>query len=178
MALPSTLYRFSVQLSDVTRGLYETIEMRLAMHPSESLPYLLTRGLAYCLNFQEGIEFTQGVAATDEPALRVKDLTGTILLWIEVGNPSARRLHKAAKAAKAVRVYTYRDPEILKTELAGQEIYKRDSIELFSMEPKFLNGIATALARDNKWEVLRDEDELSVNVGDKTFTGALTRHPL
>ena len=97
MAQPSTLFRFQIKLSDVDRGIYESLEVRVAMHPSESVPYLLTRVIAYALNYQEGLKLTQGIGNPDDPALEVKDLTGAITVWIEVGNPSARRLHKAAK---------------------------------------------------------------------------------
>ncbi len=173
MALPSTLLRFHIQLSDVTRGFYETFEMRLAMHPSESVPYLVTRAIAYSLNFQEGIEFTQGISAPDDPAIWVKDPTGVILTWIDIGNPSARRLHKASKAAKSVRVYTYRDPDILQKEVAGEEIHRKKEIEVFVLEPKFLNTLGEVLTRDNHWDLLRDEEELTVTVGDRTFTGSL-----
>src|SRR5580658_8592368 len=107
MALNSTMVRFVIKLSDVDRAVYETIELRVPMHPSEAPPFLLTRVLAYCLNFQEGLEFSQGISTPDEPALRVRDLTGVLKLWIDIGNPSAKRLHKASKAAPTVRVYTY-----------------------------------------------------------------------
>lgn len=174
MALPSTLFRFKVNLSDVTRGLYETLEFRVAMHPSEAPPFLLTRILAYCLNFQRGIEFTQGIANPDDPAVWVKDPTGLILLWIDIGNPSARRLHKAAKAAAEVQVFTYRDPEILLKEAEGQEIHKRDSIKIYAVSPKFLDKVTPHLARDNQWDLLRDEDELSLTIGETAFTSTLT----
>jgi len=113
MALNSTMYRFKIKLSDIDKGLYETLELRVPLHPSESPPFFLSRILAYCLNFQEGIELSQGISTPDEPALHIKDLTGALKLWIDVGNPSAKRLHKASKSAEKVRVYTYRDPAIL-----------------------------------------------------------------
>ncbi len=178
MALQSTLFRFRIQLSDVTRGVYEKVELRVAMHPSESPPFLVTRVIAYCLNLQEGIEFSQGIATPDDPALWVKDPTGTILTWIDIGNPSARRLHKASKAAKNVRVYTYRDIDILKKEVEGQDVYQKKLIEVFSLEMKFLNKLGETLSRDNPWDVLRDEDELSVTTGTSTFTSSLISHQL
>ncbi len=175
MALSSTVYRFKIQLSDVPRGIYKPIELRVAMHPSESSPYLLTRVIAYCLNCQEGLEFSQGIAATDEPALWVKDLTGRLTLWIEVGNPTARRLHKASKTAQKVRIYTYRDPAILLKDMQ-EEIYKKDEIEIFAIPPSFLKELGETLDRDNDWELLYNEGELSVQVGEKSAVGELTRH--
>lgn len=162
MAQPSILHRFRLKLSDVDRGLYETLELRIARHPSEGDAYLLTRVLAYCLNYQDGIEVTGGICATEEPALWVKDLTGLVLVWIEVGNPSARKLHKAAKVSKSVRVYTYRDPAILVTELSAEVIHRRQELEIFAVPPKALSDLATELARENDWEVLHTEGEVTV----------------
>lgn len=178
MGSPSTLYRFQIQLSDVDRGLYETFELRLAMHPSESLPYLLTRVIAYALNYQEGLKLTQGLADPDVPALEVRDLTGLIQMWIEVGTPSARRLHKASKASKSVRVYTYRDPELLLKEAKGETIHRAEHIEIFSLTPAFLNRLAETLDRDNEWELLRDDGELSVTVKETIVSGELKSHSL
>ena len=178
MALPSTLYRFHIQLSDVDRGLYQPLELRIAMHPSEALGFLLTRVIAYSLNVQDGIALTQGIGDPDEPAIRVTDLTGITRLWIDVGNPSAKRLHKAAKVSKNVRIYTYRDPQILKGELQGQEVYRKESIELFAVAPHFLQELATTLERDNHWQLLHTEGELAITVRDKTIHGEIIRHPL
>ena len=96
MALSSTVYNFDVTLSDVDRGVYETLAIRAACHPSETIEYLLTRVLAYCLEYTEGITFSKGLAEPDEPAVLVRDLTGRITGWIEVGAPDADRLHKAS----------------------------------------------------------------------------------
>ena len=76
MALSSTMYNVAVDLSDVDRGVYETLDLRLAKHPSESPEYLATRLLAYCLESTDGIEFTAGLSNGDEPAILVRDLTG------------------------------------------------------------------------------------------------------
>lgn len=178
MASPSTMYRFKVALSDVDRGLYETFELRLAMHPSESVPYLLTRVIAYALNLQEGLKLTQGIGNPDDPALEVRDLTGAIQVWIEVGSPSARRLHKAAKASKSVRVYTYRDPDILVKESGTEPIHKVETIEAFSLAPAFLSQVGETLERDNAWQLLHTEGELTLTVGGKSFHGELRRHTL
>src|SRR5688500_9534408 len=110
VALTATIYTFDIQLAHVDRGVYETLALRAARHPSETEEYLLTRVLAYCLEYAEGIAFSKGLAEPDEPALAVRDLTGALRVWIDVGAPDAARLHKASKAAPRVAVYTHRDP--------------------------------------------------------------------
>lgn len=174
MAQPSTLHRFRLKLSDVDRGLYETLELRIARHPSEGDAYLLSRVIAYCLNYQEGIEVTGGICATEEPALWVKDLTGIVLLWIEIGNPSARKLHKASKASRAVRVYTYRDPAILLTELGKEAIHRREMLQIFPISPKALQELASVLSRDNDWELLHTEGEVTVTALGKSVSFEVT----
>ena len=99
MALAATVYRFQIELSDVDRGVYESLDLRVARHPSESMTYLLARVIAYALLFAEGIAFGKGLSTTEEPALWIKDLQGSLRAWVEVGTPSADRLHKASKAS-------------------------------------------------------------------------------
>jgi uncharacterized protein YaeQ len=76
MALSSTMYVFTVRLADADRGVYETLSLRVAQHPSEAAEYLITRVLAYCLEYAEGIGFSKGLSDPDEPTIAVKDLTG------------------------------------------------------------------------------------------------------
>ena len=84
MALTATIYRVSVELAHIDRGVYETLDLRLARHPSETLDYMATRLLAYSLEYTEGIVLTDGVSSTaDEPAIVVRDLTGKLTAWIE-----------------------------------------------------------------------------------------------
>src|SRR5215831_5091160 len=109
MALTATIYNFDIQLSDVDRGVYETLSLRVARHPSETEEYLVTRVLAYCLEHADGISFGKGLAEPDEPAITVRDMTGDLCVWVDIGSPDAERLHRASKASPRVAVYTYKD---------------------------------------------------------------------
>jgi len=102
VALNATLYNFEVDLSDTDRHVYETLSIRVARHPSESEEYLVARLLAYLLEYADGIEFSRGVSDADEPAIVIRDLTGTLTTWVDIGTPDAARLHKASKAARRV----------------------------------------------------------------------------
>src|SRR5918999_2002196 len=123
MALGATIYNFDIELADTDRNVYESLALRVARHPSESEEYLVARLLAYLLEYTEGIEFSRGVSDPDEPAIVVRDLTGAISTWIEVGTPDAARLHKASKAARRVAVYTHKDPAQFLKQLAGEKIH-------------------------------------------------------
>ena len=172
------MFRFKIKLSDVDRGVYETLELRVAKHPSESDLFLLTRVIAYALNVQDGIEFTDGIGSPDEPAICVKDLTGVIKVWIDIGNPSPRRIHKASKTAETVRIYGHRDPKIFLDEIKDDEIYHRERIELFTLPSVFLKALAETVSRDNAWELLYNEGELSITVNSATVNGEISAQRL
>lgn len=178
MASPSTLYRFRIALSDVDRNVYDSLDLRVAKHPSESESYLLTRVLAFALNSASGLEFTQGLCVPDEPAIRLPDGNGGMGLWIDIGNPAARRLHKAAKAARHVRVYTYKDPENLKRDALGEQIHRASEIEIFALSSTFLSELGGILARDNTWSLIHNEGELVVTTGEISVMGTLAAHRL
>src|SRR5687768_8248621 len=121
MTLTATIYNLQTELADIDRRVYKTLGLRLARQPSETLEYMLTRFLAYCLEYTEGIEFTEGVAAGDQPAVLVRDLTGRITSWVEVGMPDAQRLHRGSKLAGRAAVYTHRNIVQVLAELTGKQ---------------------------------------------------------
>lgn len=178
MALTSTLYRFKVSVSDVDRGFYDTLDLRVAMHPSETEAFMLTRVLAFALNVEEGLEFMAGLSTPDEPAIRRLGEHGKIAKWIDIGNPSVRRIHKASKASDSVRIYTYKDPENIKREAQGEAIHRAERIEIFSLEQRFLDKLASILERDNTWTLIHNEGELLVTAGEENFMCSLVRHSL
>lgn len=178
MALTSTIIRFKIDLSDVDRGVYETLELRVAQHPSENAIFLITRVIAYALNVQPGIEFSQGISSPDDAAIYVKDLTGKILKWIDIGQPSPRRLHKASKASESVCIYTYRDPKILLAEMKNEKLHRPERVFLFSLRPDFLKGLENVLERDNRWQLLHTQGELSITAKGKAFPSEVTMHSL
>lgn len=173
MALPATLYNFDIQLADADRGVYETLALRAACHPSESPEHLFARILAYCLEFTEGIRFGKGVSEPDEPAIAVRDLTGTIRAWIEVGSPDAARLHKAGKAAPRVAVYTFKDPASLVRRLAGERIHRAEALELYGLDRALLAGLVARLERRMKFDLAVTGRHLYVTIGGETLEGAV-----
>lgn len=170
------MYRFEIELSDVDRGVYQQLELRVAQHPSEAQRYMLARVIAYCLSWEEGIAFTRGLAVADEPAIWVKDLQGTTQAWIEIGNPSADRLHKASKAVARVSVFCHGDVEALKKAVRAQRVHRADAIELHALDAAFLDQLAATLERSNTWTLTRSEGELYVSAKGTTFTTRLEPH--
>jgi uncharacterized protein YaeQ len=176
MALSATIHHFHVTLSDVDRNVYEVLDLRVARHPSESARYLTTRTLGYCLSYQEGIAFSKGgLSSADEPPIEVRDPTGIFLAWIDVGFPSAERLHKASKAARRVVLYTYVDAGQLQREASTRAIHKAGDIEVWRLEPSFLEAVEKTLGRTTTLELARTDGQLYVTVDDRVIEGKIER---
>ncbi|MCU0619092.1 MAG: YaeQ family protein [Gemmatimonadaceae bacterium] len=176
MALSSTLFTVDVTLSDVDRSVYESFVIKAACHPSESAEYLVTRLLAYCLEYTDGIAFSKGgVSDPDDPPLVVRDLTGAWVSWIEIGAPDAARLHKASKASPRVAVYTHREPRTVLRAWEGARIHRAEAIEVHAVDRDLIDALAARLDRRTTWAVTVTERELWVTIGDETLTGAVTR---
>ncbi|NLY35547.1 MAG: YaeQ family protein [Alcaligenaceae bacterium] len=109
MALGATIYKAEINIADNDRAYYGSHAVTVARHPSETEERLMIRILAYALyeNGDERLTFTRGLSEVDEPDLWRKDLTGTILQWIETGLPDDRRLLKACGRAGQVIVLAY-----------------------------------------------------------------------
>jgi len=175
MALTSTMYALQVALANVDRGVYESLEFRMAMHPSESPEYFVARLLAYCLEYSEGIAFSRGISDPDEPPLSVRDLTGSLKVWIELGAPDAARLHKASKAAPRVVIYTHRDPAQLWRQWEGEKIHRAEQIELYVIERELIDAIADKLDRRMKVELSVTDGTIFVNMAGSTLSGTVQK---
>lgn len=178
MTLTSTIYKATIDLSDVDRGVYESLELQLAMHPSESPAYLATPLLAYCLEHTEGIEFTSGLSNGDEPAIVVRDLTGRITAWIEVGAPDAERLHRASKLAPRVAVYTHRELRNLLGQLEGKRIQRAAEIPIYSFGKGFVDDLAERLQRRMRLSLSVTERHLYLDVDGTSLSTVVEEHRL
>jgi len=178
MAAGAIMHTFTVNLADVDRGVYDELALRVARHPSETEAYMLTRVLAYCLEFEEGIAFSEGISSTEEPAVLVRDLTGRITAWIEVGAPDASRLHFGSKLADRTTVYTHRDPAKLLPQWAGKKIHRAADITLHSFDPGFIDDAVPALDRRNTMTVSVTERQLYLDLNGTSLSSALHDQPI
>jgi uncharacterized protein YaeQ len=178
VALGATMYVFEIRLADADRGVYETLKIRAARHPSETAEYLLTRLLAYCLEYTEGIAFSKGLSDPDEPAISVRDLTGALQAWIEVGAPDADRLHKAAKAAPRVTLYVHRDVDLLLARLAGERIHRAGALRIFAVDRELLAALVERLDRRMEFDLAVSDRTLYISLGEETLTGVVDERRL
>ena len=178
MATGSTMHTFDVQLADMDRGVYDDFSLRVARHPSETDAYMLTRILALGLEYTEGIVFGDGISSTDEPAVVVRDLTGQITAWIEVGAPDAERLHYGSRLAERTVVYTHRDPAKVIAPWAGKKIHRSDAIRVYSFDPGFIDAAVPLIARRNTITLTVTEQVLFLDLNGTSSTTAIHEHEL
>lgn len=172
------MYTFDVQLADTDRGVYEDYSLRVAQHPSETDAYMLTRLLAYGLEHAEGIAFGGTVSSTEEPAVLVRDLTGLITAWIEVGAPDADRLHYGSRLAERTVVYTHRDPAKVMAPWADKRIHRSSEIRVYSFDQGFIDSAVPLLDRRNTMTMTVTEGTLYLDLNGTTLTTGVHEHEL
>ncbi len=169
------LRKFALNISDVTRNVYADVEVRIAQHPSETLRSLTLRMLARSLEHDDGLQFSAGVSDGDNPALALRDLTGKLTGWIDVGLPSPERMHKATKQAARVAVYGSHRLQELVDQLRDEKIFRAAEIDAVFFEPGFLDELAATLDRNNTWSVSRNDDDVYVEANGVSVATAI-RH--
>jgi len=177
MAQTATLYSFDVELAHVDRGVYASLAFRVAQHPSETDDALLTRVLAYCLEYTDGIQFSSlGLSEPDDPPVCIRDDTGAVRVWIDIGVPDAARLHKASKAAARVVVYTHKDPARLIRLLEGERIHRREALEIYAVDRSFLAAWVARLSRRMKFDLSVSDGQIYLVLDEATLMGSLVTH--
>lgn len=179
MALTSTIYRFKIALSDVDRSVYEPLDFRVACHPSEEKQRLVIRVLALATCYTAGLSFGRGLSDPEDAALWSHSTTGEIDCWIDVGAPTAERLHRASKRAGTVRVLSDKPAASLQREWSRRKIHRSDAIEVMRLPPQLLDDVALMLERNNDWCVLIQDGSVAVSDSeDRVITGALSKQSL
>lgn len=175
MALGATIYTFDIDLNDVDRGVYQSLNLRVAQHPSETHAFLVTRMLAYCLEYAEGIGFSKGLSEPDEPAVFVRDLTGALQAWIDVGLPEPERLHRAGKAAPRVAVYVHKDAAQWAERVADSKVHRADALDVIGFDPAWIAQLVAKLDRRMAISLTRADGEIYLTVGTDTLHTKLER---
>ena len=175
MALGATIYAFDIELADVDRATYAALNLRVAQHPSETPDFLVARVLAYCLEYAEGIGFSKGLSDPDEPAVFVRDLTGALQVWVDIGLPEPERLHRASKAAARVAVYTHKDPAQWALRIAEAKIHRAEHLQVFAFDRDWIAQIVSRLERRMTWSLARSEAEIYLTLGKDTLQTVLDR---
>jgi len=102
-------------------------------------------------------------------------LTGLLRVWIDVGAPEAARLHRAAKAAPRVVVYTHKDPRLLAGRLGGERIHRVEALELYALDPAWLAALSAKLQRRMTFSLTIAEQHVYLSMGDDTLPCVIER---
>ena len=175
MALSSSVFTFEIDLADADRGVYDHLDLRVARHPSESDTFLVARVLAYCLELTDGIAFSRGLSDADDPPIAVRDLTGALRAWIDVGTPSAERLHRASKLSPRVVVYIHKEHAQWLASLDSARIHRAADLELRAIDRALVRDLEAALERRMSFALSVAEGELFVSLGERTLSGRVER---
>jgi len=178
MAIGSLIYNFEISLSDTDKDVYDELKIRVARHSSETLLFMLCRVLAFCLEYTPELQLTKGLDEPELPAICARDLTGRLTKWIEVGTPSAEKLHKASKSVKTVVIYTHKNPENLLQLLENQKIHRASDIKLYSFEANFLEKLSEFTERTNKWSVSINDGVLYIDTGSQSLHSGIKQNSL
>ncbi|MCA9001612.1 MAG: YaeQ family protein [Planctomycetes bacterium] len=170
MGSTATIFRFCIELSDIDRGNYETLDLRVAQHPSEEEDRMVLRVLARALAYGSGLEFGRGLSNPEEPAMWSFGLTGQVNYWIDVGLPSAERLHKASKASEHVLVFTDRPVDALVKEWRRRRIHASETIRVHRFPAEFIEALAAQIERRCTWYVTVQDHELTVQTDDRILS--------
>jgi uncharacterized protein YaeQ len=174
MAQPATIYRASIQLSDIDRGLYDALQVTVAQHPSETEERLLARILAYALNFEPELIFTKGVGAGDEPDLWLKGPDGRVKLWIEVGLPDAERLVKASRHSEQVVLCAFGTSLVIWEKQQLPKLTGLSNLTIVTLEHAFLKRISERLQRSISWSLTVTEGLLYLEIDGETLESTVT----
>ncbi len=146
MALKPTIYKLKIDLVDTDRDFYDTLNLTVAQHPSETLERMMARVLAFCINAEEYLVFTKGLCAVEEPDIWACTLDDRISLWIDVGEPAVERIRKATRLSAAVRVYSFNSKS--DTWWAqGQEKFNELPVSVFQFPWEGIQALATLVKR-------------------------------
>ncbi len=158
MALSATLFRFTIQLSDLDKHCYERISLNVAQHPSETTERMLLRVIAYCFEYAPGLSFTRGLSTDSEPDIWRHQDNGTIASWIELGCPEPKRLRKACGQSESVVIYAYGEQNTRRWwQQAGSQLKNLDKVRTHFLDGEQIRQLVDSLKRSNSLTCLIED---------------------
>lgn len=146
MALKPTIYKIKISLSDIDSNHYDSLDLTIAQHPSESGERMMARVLAFCMNARQNITFTKGLSAVEEPDIWARTLQDQLDLWIDIGEPAPDRIKKASRLAPVIKVYSFN----LKSNswwAKEQAKFKDLKVSVFQFDWKSIQALAALVQR-------------------------------
>jgi len=168
MALKPTIYKFRISLSDTNRDIYDSAQLTIAQHPSETIPRMMARILAYCVKYQPELTFTKGLSTIEEPDLWVKSLDDQIQYWVEVGEPSLDRIKKATRLSPLVDVFCFNSKADVWWEQTKNKAYQYNA-NIYRFNWPELEALSEVVERGMDLSVMITGDSLFVDCSQGSF---------
>lgn len=168
MALKPTIYKFRISLSDTNRDLYDSTQLTVAQHPSETLERMMARILAYCVKWQPDLALTKGLSTVEEPDLWVKSLDDQIELWVEIGEPSLDRLKKACRLAKRVDVFSFNSKSEVWWEQSKNKAHQYNA-NIYRLDSQAIETLAATVTRTMDLSVMISGNSLFIDTDQGSF---------
>lgn len=169
MALPSTIYKATIQLSDIDRGVYESLAATVARHPSETEERLVARLLAYAIFYEDDLTFTKGLCAADEPDLWIRGGDGRVQLWLEVGVPDAERIVKASRHSEKVALLACGRALPSWEQQQLPKLAALSNLTVVTIDQPFLAAVVQRLERAISWSITITEGSCYLTIGSETL---------
>lgn len=167
MSLKATIHKATLSISDLNRHYYAEHALTIAQHPSETDERMMARILAFACHANEELAFTRGLSTDDEPEIWQKDPTGHTLLWIELGQPSLKRIQKACPKADQVVIYNYGgNTADMWWKQHQQELTAFNNLQIYNID--FQQGKALAALAGRNMELHVTIDESHIGIGDQS----------
>ena len=167
MAIKPTIYKLRIAISDFNREYYDSVNLTVALHPSETLERMMVRIVAYCLNAQDNITFTKGLSKIEEPDIWVKTLDDLITLWVEVGEPAPDRIKKSSRLAPEVKIYSFNSKSDTWWMQSKDKVAQFKNVQFYQFDWQQIQVLATFAGRTMDWS-------LSIS-GDTVYIAAETQ---
>jgi len=152
MAIKPTIYKLRIALTDLERDYYDSLNLTLALHPSETPERMVARVLAFCLNAQSNLSFTKGLSAIDEPDIWCKAMNETIELWIDVGELAPERVKKASHKSDVVKVYSFNTKSDVWWAQSGSK-FDFENVEVVRFDASKIALLSEHVQRTADWSV-------------------------
>ena len=169
MALKATIYKATIHLSDMDRDYYDTLQLTIAQHPSETDQRMMVRLIAFILNAHSELQFGKGVSDEEEAAIWQINYSGEIELWVELGQVDTKRIKKACNKSKAVKLYCYGSSVDTWWSQVGSKMRQFEKLSIEQLSQATTDALVKLVDRSMEFQCSIQDGQLWLNAGDETL---------
>lgn len=184
MALKSTIFKVNLAVADIDHNYYADHALTLARHPSENDERMMIRLIALALNAHQlqdicqgdgTLTFGAGLSNVDEPDVWLRDFTGEVKIWIEVGQPEDKPILKACGKADQVIVYCFNHAAEIWWRGLENKLTRPQNLQVWRVPSESSQALAALAQRSMQLQATIQENTLTLGDGDKSIDIELVR---